>query len=57
MQPGADRLPEWVQAIAGLVLLAIILAGGYWLQMKEKKDRAAEKARLAQKPPEDNSQA
>ncbi len=55
MQPGADRLPEWVQAIAGLLLLGIILAGGWWLQQKEKKDRAAEKARLAQKPPEDGS--
>ena len=47
MQPGADRLPEWVQAIAGILLLGIIFLGGYWLQQKEKKDRAAEKERLA----------
>jgi hypothetical protein len=47
MQPGVDRLPEWVQAIAGILLLGIIFVGGYWLQQKEKKDRAAEKERLA----------
>jgi hypothetical protein len=57
MQPGADRLPEWVQAIAGLLLLAIIMFGGWWLQTKEKKDRALEKERRDAKPPLDNPEA
>lgn len=50
-----EKLPEWIQASAGLVLLAIIFLGGYWLQAKEKKDRLLEKQRLeAAKPPENN---
>lgn len=55
MQPVVEKLPEWIQASAGLVLLAIIFLGGYWLQAKEKKDRLLEKQRLeAAKPPENN---
>lgn len=53
MQPGVEKLPEWIQALAGIALLGIIMLGGWWLQVKEKKDRAIEKQRMMDmRPPE-----
>jgi hypothetical protein len=54
MQPITEKLPEWIQAGAGLILLAIIMAGGYWLQQKEKKDRAIEKEQMRAAKSENN---
>jgi len=47
MEPGMAKLPMWLTATAPLLLLALIFAGGYWLQWKEKKDRAIEKEQIA----------
>jgi hypothetical protein len=55
MQPGGvERLPQWVQGSAALLVLALILVGGLWLQMKEKKDREIERQRLKARSPEGN---
>ena len=55
MEPGADKLPVWVEAVAPLVLIAIIFLGGMWLRAMEMKARALEKRQMqanADKTPE-----
>jgi hypothetical protein len=47
VEPGADRLPEWIMALASLLLFGLILLGGLWLRQMEIKARALEKQRLA----------
>ena len=46
VEPGADRLPEWVMSLAALLLFGLIVLGGIWLREMEKKARALEKQRL-----------
>lgn len=45
MNPGAEKLPTWVQAVAPLILIAFIVTGGFWLKRMEAKAREEERRR------------
>lgn len=45
VDPGPETLPIWVQRLAPVVLVALIIIGGLWLQRMEKKARKIEKER------------
>ena len=34
-----DPLPTWIWYLSGLLLLAVILAAGYWAQQRQRRQR------------------